>query len=133
MAQVESEVDRYLTLLRNLIRQRGFTQLQVQKTLGWGRSYISQLMMREKAVRVEQGLKILEVIGVDPAEFYAELYGKRGAPNAASMDRGEAQELQVRMKAMEAMLDGMVGLLLEKRIITYSELRAAGAVADREA
>ena len=36
MRQVEAEVDRYLTLLRNVIRQRGFTQLEVQQGAGLG-------------------------------------------------------------------------------------------------
>ncbi len=54
MRQVEAEVDRYLTLLGNKIRGRGFTQVEVQDALGWGRSYISQLVTKAKALRVEQ-------------------------------------------------------------------------------
>ncbi len=53
--------------------QRGYTQLEVQQELGWGRSYISQLVTKQKSPRVEQVLLILGVIGVDPAEFFAEL------------------------------------------------------------
>ena len=41
MTTLERELDRVLTLLRNKIRERGFTQLEVQEALGWGRSYIS--------------------------------------------------------------------------------------------
>jgi transcriptional regulator with XRE-family HTH domain len=74
MDAIEKEVDRVLTLLRNKIRERGFTQLEVQSTLGWGRSYISQLLTKQKGLRVEQVLRILEVIGVDAFQFYAELY-----------------------------------------------------------
>ncbi len=74
MVRVQREVDRYLTLLRNKIRERGFTQLQVQEALGWGRSYISQLLTRQKALRIEQVLLILSVIGVDPREFFGEIY-----------------------------------------------------------
>ena len=46
MRQVDREVDRYLTLLGNLIRRQSYTQLEVQQALGWGRSYISQLVTR---------------------------------------------------------------------------------------
>lgn len=74
MINVEKEIDRILTLLRNKIREQGFTQLQVQAELDWGRSYISQLLTKQKSLRVEQVLKILDVIGIEPAEFYAELY-----------------------------------------------------------
>ena len=71
---VERELDRTLTLLRNKIREQGFTQLQVQAELAWGRSYISQLLTKQKSLRVEQVLRILQVIAVEPADFYKELY-----------------------------------------------------------
>ena len=38
MLSVDRELDRVLTLLRNKIRERGFTQLEVQEALSWGRS-----------------------------------------------------------------------------------------------
>ena len=74
MITVERELDSVLTLLRNKIRERGFTQLEVQEALGWGRSYISQLLTKQKSLRIEQVLLILNVIGVDPSEFFGELY-----------------------------------------------------------
>jgi transcriptional regulator with XRE-family HTH domain len=60
------EVERILLHLQHAIRDQGFTQLQVQEALGWGRSYISQLPTRQKSVRLDQVLSILGVIGVDP-------------------------------------------------------------------
>ncbi len=80
MRQVEAEVDRYLTLLGNKIRGRGFTQVEIQDALGWGRSYISQLVTKAKALRVEQVLLILNIIRVDPAEFFVESTGRQGRP-----------------------------------------------------
>ncbi len=74
MASMDREVKQILTLLRSKIRESGYTQIQVQRQLDWGRSYISQLLNRGKALRVEQVLKILETIKVEPREFYAELY-----------------------------------------------------------
>ncbi len=38
MRKVERDLDRILTGLRNAIRERGFTQLEAQEVLGWGRS-----------------------------------------------------------------------------------------------
>ncbi len=75
MMNVQHDVDRYLTLLSNKIREQGLTQLEVQKELGWGTSYISQLVTRQKKLRIEQALAILDTIGVEPAEFFADLYG----------------------------------------------------------
>lgn len=66
MLRVERDLERILTRLRNLIRDRGFTQLEVQDALGWGRSYISQLLTKQKSLRIEQVLMILNVVGVKP-------------------------------------------------------------------
>ena len=72
--KLDHEIDRTLDLLRFKMQERGFTQLTVQDRLGWGRSYISQLFTKQKGLRVDQVLRILDVIGVEPAEFYVELY-----------------------------------------------------------
>lgn len=75
------EVDRALRLLRSKIHERGFTQLRVQEALGWGRTYISQLLRRQKSLRYDQILQILEVIEVEPTDFFAELFElERPAP-----------------------------------------------------
>lgn len=70
---IERELDRILMLLREYIRQSGYTHLKVQAKLGWGRSYISQLLTKQKSLQVEQMLLILEAIGVDFSEFLREL------------------------------------------------------------
>jgi transcriptional regulator with XRE-family HTH domain len=72
--QANREVGRFLTLLRDKMRKQGYTQLEVQEHLGWGRSYISQLVTDQKGLRVDQLLCILFVIGVEPGEFFQELY-----------------------------------------------------------
>ena len=103
MRTVERELDRILTRLRNALRERGYTHLEVQEVLGWGRSYISQLLTKQKSLRVEQILKILNVINVDPADFFGETfqfgkfsearprrgggYGRRAAPSPGSTIR----------------------------------------------
>ncbi len=72
---IEVHIDRMLALLRETIRRRGFTHHEIQNELGWGRSYISQLFTKQKSTRFEQLFQILEVIDVEPADFFAELYG----------------------------------------------------------
>ena len=133
MWPVEAELDRYLTVIRNKIRERGFTQLEVQETLGWGRSYISQLLTKQKTLKVEQVLLILHVIGVDSAEFFGELYARPQllpeeppVPVAPPIRRGETEE-------MSLLLRGLIHLLVEKRLVTGSEVRAAAEAADAEA
>ncbi len=74
MRAAERDLDRILNHLRNRMRERGYTQREVQEVLGWGRSYISQLVTRQKSLRVDHVLVILNVIGVRPEEFWAELF-----------------------------------------------------------
>ncbi len=118
---VEREVDRVLTLLRNKIRERGFSQLDVQEVLGWGRSYISQLLTRQKSLRFEQVLLILSVIGIEPAEFFGELYATAPGDRADRYPPPGADETIVRLRRQ---LSCLVDLLLEKELITAEDLSA---------
>ena len=126
MDTIDREVERVLTLLRNKVRERGFTQLSVQAELGWGRSYISQLFTRQKCLRMEQVLLILGVIGVHPAEFFAELYGSRSyevehpasAPTTDEAHAGPSDGLQDLRKLVHRLAD----CLIEKELITAEDL-----------
>ncbi len=130
MLTVETEVDRFLTLLRNKIRERGFTQLQVQEALGWGRSYISQLLTKQKALRVEQMLLILSVVELDPREFFQELYAISLYP--APRDAEEKAELRRQLEDVRAVVHGLTDLLLGEKVITAEELSSAVESVSRE-
>ncbi len=126
MMIVDNEVDRYLTLLRNKIREKGFTQLEVQEALSWGRSYISQLLTKQKSLRVEQVLLILDVIGVDPAEFFAELYYYPGTPTGwRPPDAYQSADQLAGFEEMRAMVRGLVWLLIDKEMIDVDELTSS--------
>lgn len=133
MRQVDREVDRYLTLLSDKVRGRGFTQLEVQEALGWGRSYISQLVTKQKSLRLDQVLLILSVIGVKPADFFAELYqplqyhGRAPAPIEPSAAAVMSRELP----RLKAYLLAVRKLLLDRGLISVDELEAAVDAADR--
>lgn len=146
MVILQREIDRILTLLRNKIRERGFTQLEVQEALAWGRSYISQLLTKQKSLRVEQVLLILNVIGVDPGEFYAELYqlppldkmrgvdeyseGRyRSSPysssNVAEISEAMPGDFSRSFQELRSLLRGLVRLLVDKNLINVDELTTA--------
>ena len=134
MREVEAEVDRYLTLLRNKIRERGFIQMEVQEALGWGRSYISQLLTKQKTLKVKQVLLILEVIGVDAADFFRELYSRPRPRPRVERRRSEAAPAARReLEELSGVLHRVIEVLLEKRIVTELEVQAAAEAADREA
>lgn len=147
MVILEREIDRVLTLLRNKIRERGFTQLEVQEALAWGRSYISQLLTKQKSLRVEQVLLILNVIGVDPGEFYAELYQfppldklrgvedfsdtryRSASYNPSSIaeisESGMPGDFSRSFQELRSLLRGLVRLLVDKNLINVDELTTA--------
>ncbi len=144
MITVERELDRVLTLLRNKIRERGFTQLEVQEALGWGRSYISQLLTKQKSLRIEQVLLILNVIGVDPSAFFSELYhfgDREGASGTFPMPYSSGHGLQGydpgnsgsqagallegNFDELRSLVQGLLKLLADKGILGLSEIDAA--------
>lgn len=151
MFTVEREVDRVLLLLRNKIRERGFTQQEVQAKLGWGRSYISQLLMKQKALRLEQLLLILATIGVECRDFFAELYPPLPQPevpvryvDAYASARGETPSRAAPAGAgagdalsdvrdcseLRAVLRAVVGVLVDKGLVTLEEMLTAIRAAD---
>ena len=155
---IQQGVQRILTLLRNKIRERGFTQLEVQDKLEWGRSYISQLLTRQKSLRVEQVLMILDVIGVDPADFFAELYhlqhpGKavsniddyaasraakkprrsRSKPaKQAASKRGSEAGPQSEVRQMQAVMRALVDVLVDNQVAKRDDIVAAAQEADQD-
>ncbi len=127
MVTIEHEVDRYLTLLRNKIRERGFTQLEIQEVLGWGRSYISQLLTKQKAIRVEQVLLILSVIGVEARVFFTELHG---ASPGVGVDRiqypmSSDEPSRQQLEEMTSLLRGLTELLRGKGLIEAGSISEA--------
>lgn len=128
MIDAQKEAERMLETLRRLIRERGITQLQIQRQLGWGRSYISQLLTKQKTLRVEPLLQIVDAIGMQPAEFFVEHFKAPpseaepapASPNALS---GAEIELELRRKLdhLQSCLTGLVRVMVERRLIGGNE------------
>lgn len=131
MRTIDHDVERCLTLLRDRIRERGFTQLEVQETLGWGRSYISQLLTKQKKLRVEQVLLILSVIGIEPASFFADLFADPSR-HLARRVRPPQPESRVVVGQLRQELHAVTELLLEKKLINAEDLSAAVEAAGRD-
>lgn len=133
MRTVERDIHRILTLLRNRIRQQGFTQLEVQEVNGWGKSYISQLVTKQKSLRVEHVLMILNVINIDPADFYAEIYqfgpSKRRALRAAQRrslpPAPNTGDMAKDMRSLGILLDAVVNVLASKEFFSMDDYKEA--------
>ena len=100
-----TETRRMLDTLRRLIRERGRTHRDVQKRFAWGESYVSQLLTLQKELRVAQVLMILEAIGVEPADFFAELYSY-SIPSAGGLV-GQIERQRERLEDHEGRLESL--------------------------
>ena len=123
-----------MQLLRKKIREKGYTQLEVQESLGWGRSYLSQLLTRQKGLRFEQVFLVLKVIGVEPREFFAELASGPPRSQTAWRQKPESRDVMSneQLEDMSSLLQGLVKLLIEKKVITRAELSTTIQVAEAE-
>ncbi len=136
MRTVDRDLGRILAALRNHIRERGFTQLEVQEALGWGRSYISQLVNQQKSLRIEQVLRILKVINVEPAEFWSEIFHfgdfspgrperRARRPVPSPLEAWGEPSLHAEMRRTKILFEAIVTVLMHKNLITPDDLDAA--------
>lgn len=148
--KIAEEIDGILKLLRQKMKERGFSQVRVQAELKWKGSYISQLFKKNKAVRVEQILLILDVIDLPPLEFFNEYFRLREAQlNAYDLEQYPelaADEALIAGRSLRpphagprgfferffrgflearTLLRAVACLLLEKNVFTLDELKAA--------
>ncbi len=105
-----AEVEEVLDLVGQIMRRQKRTQLEVQEELGWGRSYISQLMNSQKSFRLDQLFTLLDALKVRPAVFFSELYGLKPQAEVARLD--EVVHLGRRIQELTNGLD-QVGLRLD--------------------
>ncbi len=137
MTTVERNVDRLLDVLRTTIRESGWTQVEIQRKLGWGRSYISQILGKQKNVYIDQVALILKVIGVEPGDFYAKVFppSERPEPPRGRPARRQIEALRRELAESwrhEARLGGLVSVLVTKGVITEGELERAVEAAGKE-
>lgn len=125
MIPTAEDLDRCSQVLRATIRRKGFTQLAVERSLGWERKSIRRLL-KKKQIRLDQLAEILSVLRVDLADFFAEVF----APRWPRRDQQELEELWSRY----VLLQGLMVVLVEKGLVTPEEIdEGADAVAAAEA
>jgi len=96
-------VQEVLDLVAQIMRRRKKTQLEIQEKLGWGRSYISQLMTSQKSLRLDQLFTLLDALEVRPPMFFAELYGLEPPAEMARIE--EVVDLAQRIQDLSQGLD----------------------------
>jgi len=76
----EADVRKVAEGLKRKIRDAGLTYKEVEERAGMGRDYLRQVLRGSVKLRFEHVLTLLDVLGVPPADFFAEVYGP--APTA---------------------------------------------------
>jgi transcriptional regulator with XRE-family HTH domain len=104
---LEAEVSRVAEALREAIRRGKTSQRQVERALGQGKGYLSQLLGGNVDLKLKHVFAILAVLGVEPEEFFLELYERsdpvgsvRGLVARARVEQ-EIAEIKSRVARLE--------------------------------
>jgi transcriptional regulator with XRE-family HTH domain len=101
--EVELEVERVCESLREVIRRKKSSLRNVEQALGQGRGYMSQLLGGNVDIKLKHVFSVLSVIGVEPDEFFMNVYS-RSDPVAAVrglVSRAELDEIKSRISELE--------------------------------
>ena len=120
----DQQLDRILTRLRDLIREQGFTQEQVQEQLGWGRSYLRQLWEKKKSLRVEQVVMILGAIGADGGAFWGGIYDLSEA-RPGVIASSEPGDVEAEVQRLGVLYEGLVNALRKQGLVSTEALATA--------
>jgi len=84
MRNTDRDLEKLRFLLRQRIAESGRTQTEIQHQCGWSGEALRQMLDGRMSLRIEAVLTLLNVLGVDPGRFFAQLFG---AGNALNPDR----------------------------------------------
>ena len=77
---------RILERLHLRIRRSRFTQRTIESRVGFSRGYLSQILGGTVEIKYWQLLAILDVMEIEPSEFFSELFPRRRHPALESLD-----------------------------------------------
>jgi transcriptional regulator with XRE-family HTH domain len=112
--------------LRRKIRLAGLSYSEVERRLGMGRDYLRQLLAGRVDLKVKHVLGVLAAIGVEPADFFAELLGPPTLASVASRT-GYAFEPEFParlLRVQSAALWFLARKLRDKGILTDDEVES---------
>jgi transcriptional regulator with XRE-family HTH domain len=70
---VAEQVMAVARLLKRTIAGAGLTQRDVERRLGWGEGYVSQILRGRVGFKFQHCFAILAALGIEPREFFAQL------------------------------------------------------------
>jgi transcriptional regulator with XRE-family HTH domain len=75
---MEAETERLVNLIKVSLRILGVTNRELARRLGMSPSYVSKLLSGSSELRLDHLIRICQVTGLDPGEFFALAYPVRG-------------------------------------------------------
>ena len=97
----EEEVQRVSDALREAIRRRKTSQRQIERVLGQGKGYLSQLLGGNVDLKLKHVFAILEVLGLAADEFFFGIYGRSDSVTVKSRAQQDLEELKDRVARLE--------------------------------
>lgn len=76
----DTDTRRYVEVLRELVERSDLSRGQVEQKLDWARGQLTKLLRGTYNLKVAQVLAILDVIHVEPLQFYALVHGGTAVP-----------------------------------------------------
>jgi transcriptional regulator with XRE-family HTH domain len=107
MQKSDEEVQRVSEALREAIRRRKTSQRQIERVLGQGKGYLSQLLGGNVDLKLKHVFAVLEVLGLEADEFFLGIYGRSDPVGAVrgmvaqSQAHRELEELKNRVARLE--------------------------------
>jgi transcriptional regulator with XRE-family HTH domain len=114
-ATVAAEVCRVAALLRRTIAASGLSQRQLERRLGWGEGYLSQLLTGKVDLKLRHFFEIAATLDLDSGDLLAELYGF-----------SEGSGPQVARQELRELVGEWVRELLAEQEAPVASRRAAG-------
>src|SRR5436853_4828335 len=104
METPEAEVRRVAEALREAIRRTKTSQRQVERALGQGKGYLSQLLGGNLDLKLKHVFAVLGVLGVEPDSFFQDLYTRSapGITGLATQVQEEIEDLKRRVARLES-------------------------------
>jgi transcriptional regulator with XRE-family HTH domain len=118
-----------------MLGERGCSQRSVERRLGWGAGYLSQLLRPgcSPELKARHLLAILDAVGIPPGAFFGRLYDLAPRPAAAgSADRpaGAEREAPIDLDEIERRIVAAVQRELDRRQAEEAERARGGAEND---
>jgi len=94
MGKLTPELRRVSQALGEVIRRRRTSQQVVERAMGLSKGYLSQLLNGNVDLRMKHIYQALDVLKLEPADFFLEVYDRRNATGSLGglMSRTEVKE-----------------------------------------